>query len=96
VIAGEPGPGPRRIGQGVYVSVSQNRDRVPVYNHRTGAHAWVVSCTFAVDPTQWGDPEYTPLLDGENLVLLSPPVCWHCERVYTPALTEQRCPGGDG
>lgn len=67
--------------------------RMPDFDPRTGEHLWMVNTTYRVDPAQWTDPTHTPILDLENLLLVSPPGCWHCEQLYTPQLAKRRCRG---
>lgn len=68
-------------------------DRVPEFDPRTGEHLWIVGTTYRVNPAEWFDPTHTPMLDRENLLLVSPPGCWHCEQIYTPQLAKRRCRG---
>jgi hypothetical protein len=80
-------------GTGQSVRVDEFADRLPAFDPRTGDHLWIVSTTYRVDPAQWADPTHTPILDTENLLLVSPPGCWHCEQLYTPQLAKRRCRG---
>lgn len=70
------------------IFVKKAPDAVP------GQHRWTVMAMWAVDPTTMDpDDASTRHLDHENLLSLSPPMCFNCEQLYTPALAGQRCAG---
>lgn len=70
------------------IFVKRAPDAVP------GQHRWAVVAMWAVDPTTMdpNDPQ-TRYLDHENLLSLSPPMCFNCEELYTADLAKQRCKG---
>jgi hypothetical protein len=68
-------------------------DKTPLYDPRSGAHLWIVAVSFRVDPTKFADATATPMLDSENLLLITDPGCYYCEEIYTPLLATRRCKG---
>jgi hypothetical protein len=66
-------------------------DDVPPYDPRSGAHLWIVSPVYRVDPTRGADT--TPVLDHENLLFIAGPVCFYCERSYETRMKFSRCKG---
>lgn len=54
-----------------------------------GEHLWTLMVTYRVDPTQREEV----MLDTENLIGVSPPLCAGCIQVYTPAIAAAPCPG---
>lgn len=87
----------RIVGTGQTVRVDP-LDRIPDYDKRTGAHLWIVTGVWRVNPVQWtsGDPTVLPLLDQENPLSIAGPGCFYCEQYYTPLLAKRRCPGEPG
>jgi hypothetical protein len=75
-------------GHNEEIFVKRAPDAVP------GEHRWAVVAMWACDPTKMdpNDPQ-TRYLDHENLISLSPPMCFNCEEMYTEALAKQRCKG---
>jgi hypothetical protein len=67
-------------------------DKVPPYSPALAVHFWIVTTAYRVAPQLWRG-EHTPMLDRENLVMVSPPGCYYCEQLYTPELARRRCPG---
>jgi hypothetical protein len=66
--------------------------RVPVFDPGKREHFWVVQLTYhlVADAIR---PDHVPLLDRENLVNVSPPMCWYCEREHSRKLAALPCPG---
>jgi len=65
---------------------------IPEFDPRTGDHYWHIIANWKVDPLVWlkGDSH----LDSENLLTITAPCCYYCERFYTPLLAKRRCKGG--
>jgi hypothetical protein len=87
---------PRKITPtGERIRIDMPGDRIPPYDPRSGNHLWIVTGMWQVDPVHWHspDPTVTPMLDGENLLTVVGPGCYHCENLYTPALARRRCTG---
>lgn len=86
----------RGVGQ-QYADESVWTRRIPPFDPRSGDHYWIIPVAFRVDPAHWAaaqhDPTITPMLDLENLAEISPPGCYHCERLWTPELARRRCKG---
>jgi hypothetical protein len=57
---------------------------------RPGEHLWVIAAVWQV-----ADPERTGpgLLDAENLLVITGPGCFKCEKQYSRKLARQRCAG---
>ena len=73
--------------------IQGHEPRIPDYDPRSGAHLWTVALLFRIVPMQWADPTATPRLDRENLLTITPPGCYYCERVWSKWLADRRCPG---
>ncbi len=74
---------------GSRVEVPGDVDRMPPFDKRTGDHLWVIITTY-----RWGGPTVeTPVLDGENLLAVTGPCCYYCERPFTEGLATRRCTG---
>lgn len=71
------------------VRVAAEVHRVPAYDPDTGAHLWVVTAYWKVNPSDDG----LPILDRENMISLFGPMCYWCERAYSPAVEAERCLG---
>lgn len=55
-----------------------------------GVHEWALMATYRIsDPTQRDEV----MLDVENLVGVSPPMCIGCVQIYTPTVAARPCPG---
>lgn len=67
--------------------------RLPDFDPRTGDHCWIVITCYRVIPEQWQDRTHTPMLDGENLLSITVPACYHCEQAWTATLATRRCKG---
>lgn len=78
-------------GTGFTQEVKNYKDKIPDFDPRSGDHFWIVATTYKVVPEVFLKGE--SLLDLENLVLVSPPGCWHCEQIYNPSLANRRCKG---
>jgi len=78
---------------GVHHHADGSVDRIPPFDKRTGEHYWVVITTYHVDPAAFTDATRTPMLDRENLVLITGVGCFHCETPYTPQMARRRCRG---
>lgn len=81
------------VGTGVNIRVDAPQRPLPEFDPRTGDHLWNVIAMFRIDVDRLGDPDHTPMLDGENLVSIMGPGCLHCEETYTPRLAKRRCRG---
>jgi hypothetical protein len=95
---GEPGsvvPQREWVATGEQQRVDQTAlvDRMPDFNPRTGDHLWMVATCYRVVPEQWQDATHTPMLDSENLLSITVPGCYHCEKPWSPRLASRRCVG---
>jgi len=63
-------------------------DRVPDFDPRSGAHLWTWGVVFRATPGV-----ETPMLDTENLLLITGPVCYYCEQPYSERVAMRRCSG---
>lgn len=67
------------------------------YDPVSSEHLWVLSTLYRIRmepgevPAQ--DPAGGKLLDQENLVMVTPVFCYHCELPYTPQRGEDPCEG---
>lgn len=76
-------------GTGHHQEVPGQVDRIPDFDTRTGDHLWIIITTY-----QWGGPTVErPTLDGENLLAVQGPCCYHCEEPWSERLAKRRCPG---
>lgn len=66
--------------------------RVPLWDPARREHYFVVQLTYHL-PESSIRPDHVPLLDRENMVNVSPPMCWHCEREFTREWAREPCPG---
>ncbi len=64
--------------------------KIPPFNYKTRDHFWVVVNYFRV--ANPGRRE-TILMDKENLVATVPPLCYYCEKSYSPILKNKPCTG---
>lgn len=78
-------------GQVIEFQADQVRT-VPPFDQQTGAHLWMMLVGFRVHPDRW-DNANPPLLDGENMLGIQGPVCYYCERPWSPSLAQARCKG---
>lgn len=86
------GPARRWEGTGQRYEASSSGDRIPAFDPRSGNHYWILITTYNVDPSLWSDPTHTPMLDTENLVLITGPGCFYCEQHYDQ-VKHRRCKG---
>jgi hypothetical protein len=63
-------------------------DRIPEFDLRTGRHLWVRTALYQAAP----EAEY-PMLDGENLLTVSPMHCHYCKCRYGDTVARFRCAG---
>lgn len=69
-------------------------NRLPDYDPVTSAHLWCVTPVFAVNPSKAMHGGGTSaVLDHENLLMISPVFCFHCEQPWTQQLDGDPCDG---
>lgn len=73
---------------GFTAEIATPPNRVPDYDPRSGDHLWSWALLYRATPGV-----EKPMLDLENLLLLTGPGCYYCEEVYTPRLASRRCKG---
>lgn len=64
----------------------------PEFDPRTGDHFWVHMGMWIAHPERLLRGEQA-LLDHENLLSVSPPMCFFCQKLHTPLLAKHRCKG---
>lgn len=62
--------------------------RIPEFDPATRAHLWSWALLFRMHPGV-----EVPMLDNENLLLITGPACFYCEQLYIDAGDTPRCPG---
>jgi len=83
----------RNTGDGQLIDPTTVVDKVPDFDPRTGDHLWTVITMYRVNPDQWQDATHTPMLDRENLLTITVPGCYYCEKPWTKLLATRRCKG---
>lgn len=69
-------------------------DRVPEYDPRSGEHFWSAIVMFRITDIVKAHQSPEPIfMDRENLVLIGPTGCYHCEKPYVKGMEHRRCPG---
>jgi hypothetical protein len=63
---------------------------IPTYESLGGKHFWVIQGLWKWNPKTINEQN---ILDHESMVSLSPPACFHCERVYSSKVASLPCPG---
>jgi hypothetical protein len=79
---------PQWMATGEYVKYTGQVDRIPEFNPRSGDHLWTWAVMYRASPEA-----ETPMLDTENLLLITGPGCFYCEQVYSKRLAMRRCSG---
>lgn len=77
---------------GRYVSIKKSPDRVPDFDPVKRQHFWAIFVGYAIDIRNIEEGK-EGILDHENMVQVSPPGCYHCERPYSKFLASQKCMG---
>lgn len=65
---------------------------IPPWDPVQRQHYWAVQMIFRLSEKAIR-PDSAPILDRENLVQVSPPVCYHCEIVYNRKQAALPCEG---
>lgn len=78
------------VGTGETIRIGSNVDRIPEFDPRSGAHLWSWALLYRASPEKQVE---TPMLDNENLLLITGPGCYYCELPYSPLLAKRRCRG---
>lgn len=76
-------------GTGIHVP-AQPTNGIPTYESMKGKHFWVIQAFWKWDPANLNKPSS---LDHENMVSLSKPMCYHCEKMYSPLTDMRMCTG---
>ncbi len=82
-------------GGGVY-RVDGALDRMPEWDPVTSEHLWVVSSIYRVNPVKAVEAAAVGdgvLLDRENLLMVTPVFCMHCEKPCTGRNVADPCEG---
>lgn len=79
------------VGTGHLEKIDNLRDRIPDFDPRSGNHLWTVLTLYNVDPETYLAGK--SVLDHENLMNITPPGCYYCEKAYTPLLATRKCTG---
>jgi hypothetical protein len=78
-------------GTGQYTQPLEIFDRIPEFDSRSGDHLWTVVSIYRIDPVR--AMQGTSFLDTENLICITGPGCYYCEKMFTPQLAKRRCTG---
>ena len=80
-------PAPLVLSTGVMMQVD-NIDRIPQWDDSDPQHLWIWLAAYRAGVTA-----ETPMLDGETLLIVQGPMCYHCDLSYTPRVAAQKCAG---
>lgn len=72
--------------------VDNFEDKVPDYDPRAGDHLWLMITMYRCDPNKL-EEGHPAVLDHENLISVTGPGCYYCEKPYDGLLATRRCNG---
>lgn len=78
----------------MYQHASGHFHNAPDYDPKTKKHYWIVSVAYHVaEPKRFVEQQEELFLDAENRVILTPPICLHCETLWDSRQDYRDCAG---